>query len=37
MMYLLTPGNVAFGRRFKDDRFKYYYGLIPEEFVLSSG
>ena len=34
---LLTPGNFAIGGGFKDDRFKYYYGLIPEEFVLSSG
>jgi len=34
---LLTPGNFAIGGGFKDDKFKYYYGLIPEEFVLSSG
>ena len=34
---LLTPGNFAIGGGFKDDKFKYYYGLIPEEFVLRSG
>ena len=34
---LLTPGNFAIGGGFKDDKFKYYYGLIPEEFILSSG
>ena len=33
---LLTPGNFAIGGGFKDDKFKYYYGLIPEEFVLRS-
>ena len=34
---LLTPGNFAIGGGFKDDKFKYYYGLIPEDFVLRSG
>ena len=34
---LLTPGNFAIGGGFKDDKFKYYHGSYPEEFILSSG
>ena len=34
---LLTPGNFAIGGGFKDDKFKYYHGSYPEEFVLSGG
>ena len=34
---LLTPGNFAIGGGFKDDKFKYYHGSYPEEFVLSRG
>lgn len=34
---LLTPGNFAIGGGFKSDRFKYYDGPVPEEFVLSEG
>ena len=34
---LLTPGNFAIGGGFKDDKFKYYVGEIPEEFVLAKG
>ena len=31
---LLTPGNFAIGGGFKDDKFKYYGGDVPEAFVL---
>jgi len=31
---LLTPGNFAIGGGFKPDKFKYYVGSVPEEFVL---
>lgn len=34
---LLTPGNFAIGGGFKDDKFKYYVGEVPEEFVLAKG
>ena len=34
---LLTPGNFAMGGGFKGDKFKYYNGLVPEEFVLREG
>ena len=34
---LLTPGNFAIGGGFKRDKFKYYDGPIPEEFVLGEG
>ncbi|MBW4503712.1 MAG: restriction endonuclease subunit S [Scytonema hyalinum WJT4-NPBG1] len=34
---LLTPGNFAIGGGFKDDKFKYYLGEVPEEFVLDQG
>jgi type I restriction enzyme S subunit len=34
---LLTPGNFAMGGGFKDDKFKYYIGEVPEEFVLAKG
>ena len=34
---LLTPGNFAIGGGFKEDRFKYYDGSVPEEFVLDEG
>ena len=34
---LLTPGNFAIGGGFKGDKYKYYYGDVPEEFVLSHG
>ena len=34
---LLTPGNFAIGGGFKGDRFKYYDGSVPEEFVLHEG
>ena len=32
---LLTPGNFAIGGGFKGDKFKYYYGAVPEEFILN--
>ena len=32
---LLTPGNFAIGGGFKADKFKYYDGPVPDEFVLS--
>ena len=34
---LLTPGNFAIGGGFKDDKFKYYAGDVPEGFVLHPG
>lgn len=34
---LLTPGNFAIGGGFKDDKFKYYVGPVPDEFVLNKG
>jgi len=34
---LLTPGNFTIGGGFKGDKFKYYVGEIPEEFVLTQG
>jgi type I restriction enzyme, S subunit len=34
---LLTPGNFAVGGGFKDDKFKYYDGSVPAEFVLREG
>ena len=34
---LLTPGNFAVGGGFKDDKFKYYVGPVPENFVLGEG
>ena len=34
---LLTPGNFAIGGGFKGDKFKYYDGPTPAEYVLSEG
>src|SRR5262245_48344387 len=34
---LLTPGNFAIGGGFKADKFKYYDGPVPDEFVLREG
>ena len=34
---LLTPGNFANGGGFKADRFKYYDGSVPDDFVLKEG
>ena len=34
---LLTPGNFAVGGGFKSDKFKYFNGSVPEEFVLHEG
>ena len=34
---LLTPGNFAIGGGFKDDKFKYYSGPEPEEYILKEG
>lgn len=34
---LLTPGNFAIGGGFKADKFKYYDGPIPHEYVLQPG
>ena len=34
---LLTPGNFAIGGGFKTDKFKFYDGEVPGEFVLSEG
>ena len=34
---LLTPGNFRIGGGFKSDKFKYYAGPVPQEFVLKAG
>lgn len=34
---LLTPGNFAIGGGFKEDKFKYYQGPVPERFILEEG
>jgi type I restriction enzyme S subunit len=34
---LLTPGNFAIGGGFKGDKFKYYDGPVPDDFVLAEG
>ncbi|MCL4557808.1 MAG: restriction endonuclease subunit S [Deltaproteobacteria bacterium] len=34
---LLTPGNFAIGGGFKGNKFKYFVGNVPEEFVLKEG
>ena len=34
---LLTPGNFAIGGGFKGDKFKYYDGTVPDDFVLEEG
>lgn len=34
---LLTPGNFAVGGGFKGDKFKYFDGLVPAEYVLEEG
>jgi type I restriction enzyme, S subunit len=34
---LLTPGNFAIGGGFKGDKFKYFDGEVPNEYVLHEG
>ncbi|WP_432451854.1 restriction endonuclease subunit S [Agarivorans sp. QJM3NY_29] len=34
---LVTPGNFAIGGGFKSDKFKFYKGPVPEDYVLSEG
>ncbi|MCC6796982.1 MAG: restriction endonuclease subunit S [Candidatus Hydrogenedentes bacterium] len=34
---LLTPGNFEIGGGFKGDKFKYYDGPVPDEYVLDEG
>ena len=34
---LLTPGNFSIGGGFKGEKFKYYSGFVPKEFVLNGG
>ena len=34
---LLTPGNFAIGGGFKGDKFKYFDGEVPEDYVLTEG
>ena len=34
---LLTPGNFAIGGGFKSDKYKFYEGPVPAEFVLHEG
>ncbi len=33
---LITPGNFNIGGGFKSDKLKYYFGEIPENYILSS-
>lgn len=33
---LLTPGNFAIGGGFKSDKFKYYHGKIPKDYILKA-
>jgi type I restriction enzyme S subunit len=34
---LLTPGNFSIGGGFKGDKFKYFDGDVPEDYVLNDG
>jgi type I restriction enzyme S subunit len=34
---LVTPGNFAIGGGFKADKFKYFDGIVPEDYVLRTG
>ena len=34
---LLTPGNFSIGGGFKGDKFKYFDGEVPEDYVLNDG
>jgi len=34
---LVTPGNFAIGGGFKADKFKYYAGSVPDDYVLKAG
>jgi type I restriction enzyme S subunit len=34
---LLTPGNFKIGGGFKNDKLKYYYGEVPDNYVLKDG
>lgn len=34
---LLTPGNFAVGGGFRGEKFKYFDGAVPEEYVLTEG
>ncbi|WP_165779243.1 restriction endonuclease subunit S [Brumimicrobium salinarum] len=33
---LVTPGNFSLGGGFKSEKFKYYYGDIPEDYILNA-
>ncbi|ART80495.1 restriction endonuclease subunit S [Oceanisphaera avium] len=35
--FLVTPGNFSVGGGFKSDKFKYYDGPVPEDYVLKEG
>ncbi|WP_279152674.1 restriction endonuclease subunit S [Photobacterium iliopiscarium] len=35
--YLVTPGNFAIGGGFKGDKFKYYNGPVPDNYILEVG
>jgi len=35
--YLVTPGNFSIGGGFKADKFKYYDGPVPDDYILSEG
>ena len=34
---LITPGNFKIGGGWKENKYKYYNGEIPEEYVLTTG
>jgi type I restriction enzyme S subunit len=34
---LVTPGNFAIGGGFKADKYKYYAGAVPEDYILKTG
>lgn len=34
---LVTPGNFAIGGGFKDEKYKYYAGSVPEDYILKPG
>jgi type I restriction enzyme, S subunit len=34
---LLTPGNFKIGGGFKNDKYKYYKGIYPKEYILKTG
>ncbi len=35
--FLVTPGNFAIGGGFRSEKFKFYDGPVPEDYILSEG